>query len=99
MNDLSAFNASFQAVADPIMDGVAESLFEQELDQPTREQIIGQLLMEQLFAHPCDPENTGRDIGTLTTEAKSSLVRIAAHIGPDYAQALYRAAVFITKVV
>lgn len=97
MSDIGTFNESFQSIADPIMDGVCEDLFNQEIEQPTREQIIAQLLMDQLFAHPCDPQSDGNP-ATLTTAVKESLVRIAAHMGPDYAQALYHAAVFITKV-
>ena len=99
MNDLQLFNDKFQNIADAMMDSVAEQLFEQEVTNPSREQILAQLLMIEFFAHDLDPEKGVTDpIGVLTTEQKAFLVRIAGHMGPDYAQALYHAAVFVTKV-
>lgn len=46
---------------------------------------LGQLLMETIDS-PDDPVN------------KAYWLQVAEHIGPDYAQALYHAAVFTTKV-
>lgn len=42
-------------------------------------------------------EITGPD-EALPTEAKLYALQVAAHMGPDYAQALYRFAVLVTKL-
>lgn len=71
--------------------------------EPTEEACLAQLMMERLTAVPLDPEDEGPDtragggIAVLTENNKVRLVRMAHHMGPDYAQAIYRAAVFLTK--
>lgn len=49
------------------------------------EAVVGQILMEVM----CD---------NLTGDDKVFLVRVAEHMGPDWAQSLYHTARFITKV-
>lgn len=87
----SAFHEMFDENVRELMEPVRETLLE-SVESCTSEEIIGQLLMS-LFGD-------GYDFGTgdLSAELKVRLVRIADHMGPDWAQALYRAAVFITKV-
>lgn len=92
------FSNKFDGVAAPMIDSLKEDLFEQEA-HPYREVIVAQLMMDNLFPHPCDPEADANWPDELTTEQKKFLVVVAAHMGPDWCQALYRAAVFMTKVV
>lgn len=92
--------SGFHNEIDEILDGFRESITEALLNEVamgrsiTEEVAFAQLIMERMFAHPLDLENTAG----LTSENKVCLVRMAAHLGPHYAQALYHAAVFITKV-
>jgi hypothetical protein len=97
-NDVGEFHDAFDAEARNIMERAREALLEGPFTC-SREEIIAQIIMEEMFAHPCDPGlPKGADVGYQTTDMKASLVRIAGHLGPDWAQALYHAAVFITKV-
>ena len=95
--------SGFHNEIDEIIDGFHEDITEALLNEAamgrsiTEETAFAQLIMERMFAHPLDLENTP-DIAVLTSENKVRLVRMATHLGPDYAQALYHAAVFITKV-
>jgi hypothetical protein len=99
----------FHREFDEIMENLVEECREQLLNSgpndtipiPTRETIIAQLMIDNIFAHPLDSELYGDSDwpnSPLTTEQKKSLVVIASYMGADWAQALYRAAVFITKV-
>lgn len=87
----STFHTTFDSNVREMMEPVRDTLIE-SVESCTSEEIIGQLLMSLL--------GDGYDFATanLSTDLKSRLVRIADHMGPDWAQALYRAAVFITKV-
>lgn len=91
------FHAEFDAATKALLEPVRNTLLESS-GTCTREKIIAQLMMENLFAHPFDPEAGSNWPECLTTEQKKFLVGVASHMGPDWAQALYRAAVFITKV-
>jgi hypothetical protein len=100
--DSNRFHAQFDSNAKQLLDEIRETLLEGP-GTATREQIVGQLIMDNLFAHDLDPDLAGREArdiftGYLTVEQKAQLVKIADHLGPDWAQALYHAAVFITKV-
>jgi hypothetical protein len=106
MNTIEAYDATtrfhneFEATAKALLEQVREDLIEGAMTC-TREEIIAQLIMNNLFPHPCDPEVGDYDgvfKGKLTREQKVMLMGVAEHMGPDYAQALYHAAVFITKV-
>lgn len=94
---ITALHTRIDEVFGEIADRAREGLLDLSADAITDEAVIAQILMEELFAHPCDPESGG-EITALTSENKVRLVRMANHMGPDYAQALYHAAVFITKV-
>lgn len=83
----SAFHATFDSNVRELMEPVRETLIE-STGSCMVEEIIGQLLMNLLS----DSESN------LSPSTKCSLVMIAEHMGPDWAQVLYRAAVFITKV-
>jgi hypothetical protein len=96
--DASHWHITFDEVTKPLIEQARDTLVETLDAPPTREQVIAQLMMDNLFAHPCDPEAARDWPNLLTTEQKQSLVAIAGHMGPDWAQALYKAAVFITKV-
>lgn len=74
---------------DEIAKDLVEGAREFALDNGTvcREQVIAQILMDNLGP----PEG-------LDMETKQRLVVMAGHMGPVWAQALYHAAVFITKV-
>ncbi len=91
-------------IDDAILIGFRDAVEEAMLNEAyegrsiTEEAVFAQLIMTRMFAHPSDPKNPEGDITALTTENKVRLVRMAAYMGPDYAQALYHAAVFITKV-
>jgi hypothetical protein len=92
------FHRDFEAVSQPILENVMEELLEGP-GTCSREEFVAQLLMNEFFPHPCDPDLNGNDpTEIMTTEQKKFLVGVASHMGPDWAQALYRAAVFITKV-
>lgn len=81
----SAFHKAFDANARTILEPVREQLLE-SVESASPEEIIGQMLMILLCDDP------------MTAETKVRLVRMADHMGPDYCQALYHAAVFMTKV-
>jgi len=100
--DSETFHAQFDSNAKQMLDEIRETLLEGP-GTATREQIMGQLIMDNIFAHDLDPDLSGREArdifnGYLTADQKANLVKIADHLGPDWAQALYHAAVFITKV-
>lgn len=79
------FDLNIRGLTEPVRDALLESC-----ESCTEEEIIGQLLMNILG------DEGGGD--HLTARLKVRLVTIAEHMGPDWAQALYHAAVFITKV-
>lgn len=79
------FHQDFDTNLRELMEPVRETLLE-SVTSCSREEIIGQLLMNELCDEP------------MTVDQKARLVRIADHMGPDWAQSLYHAAVFITKV-
>lgn len=62
--------------------------------------LIAQMMMDSgLFPSFVDPDLAGGSPDTVMTPTqKANLVHIAAHMGPDWCQALYHAAVFMTKV-
>jgi hypothetical protein len=93
------FHNDFDATVEAIMEPVREALLEGS-GEATREAIVAQLMMENLFPHPCEPGNDGDGFfsGRLTREQKVTLVSVAEHMGPDWTQALYHATVFMTKV-
>jgi hypothetical protein len=74
---------------DEIGKTILEGAREFALDNGTicPEQVVAQIIMDTLG----NPD--GLDMAT-----KQRLVVMAGHMGPDYAQALYHAAVFITRV-
>lgn len=94
---ITALHNRIDEVMGDIVDKAREALLDLNLDEITNEAAVAQIIMEEMFAHPCDPESGG-NITALTSENKVRLVRMANHMGPDFAQALYHAAVFITKV-
>jgi hypothetical protein len=59
--------------------------------------IFAQVMMNAITAHWLDPENKD-GFSVLTAENKKRLVDMASTAGPDYTQAFYHAAVFMTKV-
>lgn len=84
--DMSAkFREVFDANVKELMEPVREALLESSATCTT-EEIIAQLLMNCL---------ADKELGVMS---RHGLLDIADHMGPDWAQALYRAAVFITKV-
>jgi len=91
------FDAETRTMMEPIREAMLDFVHDRRLEQ---EDIIAQFIMEHLNPHPCDAGYDPRNFpnGILTPEHKMRLVKIANHMGPDYAQALYHAAVFITKV-
>jgi len=95
---MDSFHEAFDAETKAMLEPTREALLE-GAGTVTREQLIGQLMMDNLFAHVCDPEaNDDWPCGPLTTEQKKFLVGVASHMGPDWTQALYHAVVFMTKV-
>lgn len=93
--DLSTnFHNEFDAMIRPIVEAAREVMFETALEI-SPDAIIAQILMNMLgeFA------NEGTDVfdGHINTKLKARLVSIADWMGPDWAQALYHTAVFITK--
>lgn len=92
------FHATFDSNVRELMEPVRDTLLE-SVESCTRPEIIGQLLMNVIN----DDGFTGDDpeaamAGRFNLHQKQNLMAIAEHIGPDWAQALYHAAVFITKV-
>lgn len=97
---MDKFHKRFDAEMKDISDFTRDALLEGQ-GTCSREQIVAQIMMDNLFPNPCDPEAADYDgvfKGRLTVDQKIVLARIADHMGPDWAQALYHAAVFITKV-
>lgn len=73
------------------IDGMLDYAREQDAaDRITPAKLLAQLLMEELI----DLDEKGRISG----QHKLMLVEMAEHMGPDWTQGLYRAAVFATKV-
>jgi hypothetical protein len=93
----TAFHKAFDNEMEGIVEQTREALLESS-GSCTREEIVTQIMMDNLFPHPCDPESGEAWPSGLTTEQKKFLVGVASHMGPDFAQALYHASVFITKV-
>lgn len=87
-NESDGFHLTFDSNAKVMMEPVRDVLLE-SVSSCTQEEIIGQLLMNLLG-------DNGE--GQLTARLKQRLVAIADHMGPDWTQALYHAAVFMTKV-
>jgi hypothetical protein len=88
------FDKNVRELLESIRDGLLEST-----ESCRREEIIGQLLMEFI----ADDGFTGDDpesyfAGKFNLHQKQNFMAIASHMGPDWSQALYHAAVFITKV-
>lgn len=88
----SAFHRTFDLNVANMMEPVRDTLIE-SVASCEPEEIIGQLLMNFLDDGVDDAVD-----GRFTTAQKARLVAVADHMGPDWAQALYHAAVFITKV-
>ena len=93
MND-SEFHAAFKAVAKALLEPAEDNMISSVADTGlplTANSLMGQLLMCWLgeFDQREDP---------LSTSAKINFMETAAWMGPDWAQRLYHAAVFITKV-
>lgn len=89
-----AFDANVKALMEPIRDGLLNSTV-----SCSPEEIIGELLMNLINNDGFtgnDPESAFA--GKFNTKQKQNLVAVAHHIGPDWAQAFYHAAVFMTKV-
>lgn len=94
----SVFHEQFDSNVRTLMEPVRDTLLE-STESCTKEEIIAQLLMEFIN----DDGFTGDDpdsafAGKFNVKQRQNLVAVAAHMGPDWAQALYHAAVFITKV-
>lgn len=99
-NNSSRFHKKFDAEMEAITEFTRDALLEGP-GTCSREEIVAQIMMDNLFPNVCDPEASDYDEvfkGKLTRDQKVVLVGIAEHMGPDWAQALYHAAVFITKV-
>ena len=92
--DTDRFHAAFDSNARDIMEPVRLSLIE-SVESCSRDEIIAQTIMNLLGS---DMDNGDPCAGRLGRELKVRLVTVAEHMGPDWAQALYHAAVFITKV-
>ncbi len=77
---------------DAVIGEVTEGVRQFTLDNGSinADQAVAQIIMDQL--------HDWMDDECLTGVSKERLVRMANHMGPDWAQALYHAAVFITKV-
>lgn len=71
-------------IIEPMLDYVG---YEQRANQISEAKMLAQLLMEYLI-----------DLEGLSPQHKLMMVEMADHMGPDWAQGLYRAAVFVTKV-
>jgi hypothetical protein len=89
------FREAFDRAVDRLMESVGLTLLETTMSCTT-EEIVGQLLMNFLDGAGDDPDAIFE--GTFNVTQKQRLVALATHLGPDWAQALYHAAVFITKV-
>lgn len=92
------FHAEFDAEARALLEPVRETLLE-STESCTAEEIIGQMLMNFIN----DDGFTGDDpdsafAGRFNVTQKQNMIAVAAHMGPDWCQALYHAAVFMTKV-
>lgn len=84
--DATKFHNNFDNALGELLEGPREVLMDYG-EEPTVEQIIAQIIMDFVG----NPDGMDAD-------DKVRLVKVADHMGPDYAQALYHAAVFITKV-
>lgn len=92
-----AFHAEFKRISDELLEPARYPLLEGP-STVTRESLLAQLLMNEL-ARGGDPEDLDLTFdGKFNAAQKASFCRLADHMGPDWAQALYHAAVFITRV-
>lgn len=98
-NESAKFHREFDECVRPIVEAAREVMLETSLEV-TREAFVARIMLDNLFPNHLEPElaNGGDPCKIMTTEQKKFLVGIAGEIGPDWAQALYRAAVFITRV-
>lgn len=95
INDTSSskFYEDFDRIVCEIMKPVQDQMIESVdtgLDL-SHDNVIAQLLIHTLGEH-------GYPEGSFNGKTKVRLVEMADWMGPDWAQALYRASVFITKV-
>ena len=99
--DTDRFHADFEHQVRKLMEPVRDILLEHDTSARP-EEIIAQLLMNFLggtdFPHFDDSQVHDSTSGHFIADQKAFMVRMADHMGPDWAQALYHAAVFITKV-
>ena len=92
------FHRRFNKQAGAILERVREALIDYG-PEPTGEQITAQILMDMIGDGGVSPLGIDASLkGKYTLEHKQRLLAIAEHMGPDYAQGLYHAAVFITKL-
>lgn len=98
----SAFYEQFDENAKAILEPARDTLLECGPATARPEEIVAQILMNFLggtdFPHFDDSQTHDTCSGQFTADQKAFMVRMADHMGPDWAQALYHAAVFITKV-
>lgn len=90
------FNDHFDHIVREIVEPVRGAMIESVPDtglELNHDSVIAQVLMNLLGEHDCGSIN-----GQFHSKTKVRLVEMADWMGPDWAQALYHAAVFITKV-
>lgn len=97
VDKVTALHNSFDAIVSDVTQGAREFCLDNE--GMTRDELIGQILMDFIN----DDGFTGDDPqsafdGKFNVKQKQNMIAVASHLGPDWAQALYHAAVFITKV-
>lgn len=83
----TAFHNQFDTNAKNLIEACREPLLEGPVSA-TEEELIGQVIMNML----------GECEASMSARQKARLVLIADHMGPDWCQALYHAAVFMTRV-
>lgn len=95
MNNYAEACARFDALAPSVLEHAREPICEGGEDI-TESNIVAHLIMVQMDRGARDSD--GYFEGKFSVETKKTLIELAENLGPDWAQALYHAAVFITKV-
>lgn len=98
--DCTAQHQAIDAVLASFKDVIEDTLLELDAREITPAVVFGQIMMSHLTDHPCCPSHSIDDNmkGRFSSDQKKVLLEVADYIGPDYAQAFYHAAVFMTRV-
>lgn len=90
----TAFDSVVRKIMEPVRDNMIDSVPDIKMDLNANT-VIAQVLMN-LLSDAWEGGNPEQ--GRFPIALKARFIEMADHMGPDWAQALYHAAVFITKV-